>query len=71
MENEKKVNYLTKEEFWNQVGVIWSFIMLTLLAIMLDDRIFQMILFSISFLVFVGCMVYARVLNRRKRRAMG
>ncbi len=71
MEDEKKVNYVTKEDFMNQVSVIWSFIMLTLIAIISDDQIFYFILLSVSSLMFVGYMVYARVLNRRKRRAMG
>ena len=71
MEDEKKVNYVTKEDFMSQVGVIWASIMLTLIAIMWDDQVFQMILFSVSFLMFVVYMGYSRVLNRRKRRAMG
>ena len=71
MEDEKKANYVTKEDFMNQVGVIWMFIMLTLIAIMWDEQVFQMILFSVSFLMFVLYMGYSRVLNRRKRRAIG
>ena len=71
MEDAKNVNYITKEDFMNHVGIIWSFIMLTLMAIMWDDQVFQMILFSVSFVMFVVCMGYARVLNRRKRRAIG
>ncbi len=73
MEDEKKknVNYVTKEDFMNQVGVIWMFIMLTLMAIISDNQVFQIILVSVSFLMFVSYMGYSRVLNRRKRRAMG
>ena len=71
MEDEQKANYVTKEDFMSQVGVIWMFIMLTLMAIIWDDRVFQSILVSISLLMFVGYMVNARVLNRRKRRARG
>lgn len=71
MEDEKKVNYATKEDFMNQVSFIWMYIMLTLIAIIWDDQVFHFILFSVSFLLFVGYMVYSRVLNRRKRRAMG
>ncbi len=64
MEDEKKVNYVTKEDFMNQVAVIWSYIMLTLIAIMWDDQVFQMILFSVSFLMFVVTLVKARRLSR-------
>ncbi len=71
MEDERKVNYVTKENFMNQVGVIWMFIMLTLMAIISDDQVFQIILVSVSFLMFVLYMGYSRVLNRRKRRATG
>ncbi len=71
MEDVKKVNYVTKKDFMNQVGVIWMFIMLTLIAIISDDQVFQIILVSVSFLMFVLYMVYSRVLHRRKRRAMG
>jgi len=71
MEDEKKVNYMTKEDFMNQVGVIWMFIMLTLIAILWDRQVFQIILFSVSFLMFVLYMGYSRVLIRRKRRGMG
>jgi len=71
MEDEKKVNYVTKEDFMNQVGVIWMFIMLTLMAIISDHHVFQIILVSVSILMFVLYMGYSRVLNRRKRRAMG
>ncbi len=71
MEDEKKVNYVTKQDFMNQVGVIWMFIMLTLMAIISDDQVFRIILVSVSFLLFVLYMGYSRVLNRRKRRAMG
>lgn len=71
MEDEKKVNCVTKEDFMNQAGVIWMFIMLTMIAMMWDDQVFQMILFSVSFLMFVVYMGYSLVLNRRKRRAMG
>ncbi len=70
-EKKKKVNYVTKEDFMNQVGVIWMFIMLTLMAIISDDQVFQIILVSVSFLMFVLYMGYARVLSRRKRRTMG
>ena len=71
MEDEEKVNYVTKEDFMNQVGVIWMFIMLTLMAIISDHHVFQIILVSVSILMFVLYMGYSRVLNRRKRRAMG
>ncbi len=71
MEDEKKVNYVTKEDFMNQVGVIWMFIMLTLMAIISDNQVFQFILVSVSFLMFVLYMGYSQVLHRRKRRAMG
>ena len=71
MEDEKKVHYVTKEDFMSQVGVVWMFIMLTLIAILWDDQVFQMGLFSVSFLMFVLYMGYSRVLHRRKRRAMG
>ena len=70
MEDEKKVNYVTKEDFMNQVSVIWGYIMLTLMAIMLGaDQLFLTILWAVSFLMFVGYMGYARVLKRRKRLA--
>ena len=71
MEDEKKVNYVTKEDFMFQVGIIWMYIMLTLIAIFWDDQVFQMGLFSVSFLMFVMYIGYSRVLQRRKRRAMG
>ena len=71
MEDENKVNYVTKEELMNDVSVIWAFIMLTLMAMIWYDQVFQMILFSVSCLMFVGYTVYARVLTRRKRRATG
>ena len=71
MEDEKKVNYVTKEDFMFQVGVVWMYIMLTLIAIIWDDQVFQMGLFSVSFLMFVLYIGYSRVLNRRKRQAMG
>ena len=71
MEDEKKVNYVTKEDFMFQVGVIWMYIMLTLIAILWDDLVFQMGLFSVSFLMFVLYIGYSRVLHRRTRRAMG
>ncbi len=70
MEAEEKVNYITKQDFMNQVGVIWMFIMLTLMATIRGDQVFQIILVSVSFLMFVLYIGYARVLNRRKRRAM-
>ncbi len=71
MEDEKKVNYVTKVDFMYQVGIIWMYIMLTLMAILWDDQVFQMGLFSVSFLMFVMYIGYSRVLQRRKRRAMG
>ncbi len=71
MELEEKENYVTKEDFMNQVGVMWMFIMLTMMAIISDDQVFQIILVSVSFLMFVSYMGYSRVLNRRKRRGMG
>ena len=71
MEDEKKVNYVTKQDFMNQVGVIWMFIMLTLIAIISGNQVFQIILVSVSFLMFVLYIGYSRVLTRRKRRAMG
>ncbi len=71
MEDEEKINYVTKVDFMSQVGVIWMYIMLTLIAILWDDLVFQMGLFSVSFLMFVMYIGYSRVLQRRKRRAMG
>ena len=71
MEDEKKVNYVTKVDFMYQVGVIWMYIMLTLIAILWDDQVFQMGLFSVSFLMFVLYIGYSRVLHRLTRRAMG
>ena len=71
MENEEKVSDVTKEDFMNQVGVIWMFIMLTLMAIISDDHVFQVILVCVSLLMFVLYMGYSRVLKRRTRRAMG
>lgn len=71
MEDEKQVNYVTKEDFLNEVSGIWMFIMLTLIAIIWNDQVFLFILFSISFLMFVVHLVYARMLHRRKRRTMG
>ncbi len=71
MELEEKANYVTREDFMNQVGVIWMFIMLTMMAIISDDQVFQIILVSISFLMFVLYMGYSRVLRRRQRRATG
>ncbi len=71
MEAEKKVNYVTKEDFMFQVGIIWMYIMLTLIAIIWDDQVFQFILFAVSFLMFVMYIGYSRVLHRRTRRAMG
>ena len=70
MEDEKKVKYVMKEDFMNQVGVIWMFIMLTLVVIVIGDQVFQFILLSVSFLMMAVYMGYARVLNRRKRRAI-
>ena len=67
MEDEKKVNYVTKEDFMKQVEGIWMYIMLTLIAMIWGDQVFQFILFSVSFLMFVVYMVK----NRRKRRGMG
>ena len=43
MEAEEKVNYITKQDFMNQVGVIWMFIMLTLIAILSGNQVFQII----------------------------
>ena len=72
MEDEKRVNYVTKEDLMNHVSVIWMFIMLTLMAIMWDDEGgFQLLLSSVSSLMFVLTLVYARVLTRRKSRGMG
>jgi len=71
MADEKKVNYVTKEDFLNQLGVIWMFIMLTLMAMISGDQVFQIILVSVSFVMFVLYMGYSRVLNRRRRRAVG
>ena len=70
MEDEKKVKYVMKEDFMNQVGVIWMFIMLTLVVIVIGDQVFQVILLSVSCLMMAVYMGYARVLNRRKRRAI-
>lgn len=70
MEDEEKVKYVMKEDFMNQVGVIWMFIMLTLVVIVIGDQVFQFILLSVSFLMMAVYMGYARVLNRRKRRAI-
>ena len=70
MEDEEKVKYVMKEDFMNQVGVIWMFIMLTLVVIVIGDQVFQFILLSVSFLMMAAYMGYARVLNRRKRRAI-
>ena len=69
VELEEKENYVTKEDFMNQVGVMWMFIMLTMMAIISDDQVFQIILVSISFLMFVLYMGYSRMLRRRQRRA--
>lgn len=72
MADEKKVTYVTMEDLMNHVSVIWLFIMLTLITIIWDDQGgFQLLLASVSSLMFVSTLVYARVLNRRKRRAMG
>ena len=71
MEAEEKANYITKQDFMNQVGVIWMFIMLTLIAIISGNQVFQILLVSVSFLMFVLYLGYSRVLTRRKRGAMG
>ena len=71
MELEEKANYITKEDFMNQVGVMWMFIMLTMMAIISDDQVFQIILVSISFLMFVLYMGYSQMLRRRRRQATG
>lgn len=72
MEDQKKVEYVTMEDLMNHLSVIWSFIMLTSMAIIWDDGGgFQLLLASVSSLMFVVTLVYARLLNRRKRRAMG
>ncbi len=71
MEDEMKVNYVTKVDFIKQVGVIWMFIMFTLMAMINDGQVFQMILVSVSSLMFVMYIGYSWVLRRRKRRAMG
>jgi len=71
VELEEKENYVTKEDFMNQVGVMWMFIMLTMMAIISDDQVFQIILVSISFLMFVLYMGYSQMLRRRQRRATG
>ena len=62
MDDEKKFNYVTKKDFLNEAMVIWMFIMLTLIAIIWDDQdqVFLFILFSVSFLMFVGHLVFAR-----------
>ena len=67
MEDEKKVNYVTMEDLMKQVEGIWMYIMLTLIAMIWGDQVFQFILFSVSFLMFVVYMVK----NRRKSRGMG
>jgi len=71
MELQEKANYVTKEDFMNQAGVMWMFIMLTMMAIISDDQVFQIILVSISFLMFVLYMGYSQMLRRRRRRATG
>ena len=71
MEDEKKVDYVTKEEFMFQVGIVWMYIWLTLMAIISDDQGFQLALASVAALMFVVYTVYSRMLNRRKRRAKG
>ena len=71
MEDEKKVKYVTMEDLMNHVSVIWSFVFLTLIAIMSDDQVFYLILASVSSLMFVVALVKARRLSRRKRPAMG
>ena len=69
MEDEKKVNYVTKEEFMTQISVVWMFIMLTLIAIIWGDQVFSMGLISVSFLMFVAYMVgYGRAIKRHKRQ---
>ncbi len=70
-EKKKKVNYVTKEDFMNQDGVIWMFIMFALMAMINDGQVFQKILVSVSSLMFVMYIGYSWVLHRRKRRAMG
>ncbi len=71
MELQEKANYVTKEDFMNQAGVMWMFIMLAMMAIISDDQVFQIILVSISFLMFVLYMGYSQMLRRRRRRATG
>ncbi len=71
MEDEMKVNYVTKVDFIKQVGVIWMFIMFTLMAMINDGQVFQMILVSVSSLMFVMYIGNSWVQHRRKRRAMG
>ncbi len=71
MKAEEKVNYITKQDFMNQVGVIWMFIMLTLIAIISGNQVFQILLVSVSFLMFVLYLGYSRALTRRKHGAMG
>ena len=71
MEDEKKVNYVTKEEFMLQVGIVWMYIFLTLTAMMRGDQGYQLLLASFSALMFVVYTLIIPMRSRRKRRGMG
>ena len=68
MERDKNVNYLTKAECMDHFGMVWIFIMLTLVMTILgEDQAFQFLLLFVSFVTAVSYMVYARTLKRSVR----
>lgn len=69
MEDEKKVAYVTREEFNGEIGVVWMFFALTFTAIMLDwDQVGLTILLVVSVVMAVGYMVRSRMSKRRRLR---
>lgn len=69
MEDEKKVAYVTREDFMGEIGVVWMFFALTFTAIMLDwDQVGLTILLVVSVVMAVGYMVRSRMSKRRRLR---
>lgn len=69
MEDEKKVAYVTREDFMGEIGVVWMFFALTFTAIMLDwDQVGLTILLVVSVIMAVGYMVRSRMSKRRRLR---
>lgn len=69
MEDEKKVTYVTREDFMGEIGVVWIFFALTFTAIMLDwGQVGLTILWVVSVITAVGYEGYSRLLRRRRLR---